>query len=121
MQITDPEMIQHILAALADERSLTILSNMSYKAISAMDLIREESLPVSSTYRKISKLEEEGLIGIERTVVMEDGKTYNLFKSTFVDFTIKFEHGNLSIDATPNQDILDKAFNLFYSFRRRKK
>ena len=121
MRLTDPKLIQSVLKALSDEKSCLILSKLSDKSLSAMDLIRQENLPVSSTYRKISELEEEGLIGIDRAIVMPDGKSYNLFKSTFSDFTIQFSNGKVSLEGTPNADILDKAFNLFYSFRRKKK
>lgn len=121
MRITDQELVKSILKALSDDKSCLILSRMAFQALSVMDLIRDENLPVSSAYRKISELENEGLIGVERTIITDDGKSYNLYKSTFVEFTIRFEHGNFIVEGTPNKDILDKAFNLFYSFRRTKK
>ncbi len=118
MDIEDPKMISSIFKALGDEKSLKILSLLSVRSMSVTDIIRETNIPSSSAYRKISELEKEGLIGIERTVVTEDGKSFNIYKSTFVELNIKFTMGDYYIRAIPNRDIIEKAFGLFHSFRR---
>lgn len=118
MNIEDPTMISSIFKALGDEKSLKILSLLSVRSLSVAEIIREANIPSSSAYRKISELENDRLIGVERTVITEDGKSYNIYKSTFVEINIKFRMGDYFIRAVPNRDILEKTFDLFHSFRR---
>ena len=118
MNIKDPKLISSIFKALGDEKSLKILSLLSVRSLSVTDIIRDTNIPSSSTYRKISELEKDGLIGIERTVITDDGKSFNIYKSTFVEINIKFRMGEYFIFAIPNRDIMEKAFGLFHSSRR---
>lgn len=121
MRITNPNIIQAILKALTDQKNRVILALTASKPLSAMEIIEKAEIPSSSAYRRISQLEEQGLIGVDRTIVTPDGKSYNLYKAAFVKVTINFQAGHFIVEVVPNQDIVEKAAILFFSIERRKK
>jgi DNA-binding IclR family transcriptional regulator len=117
MIIKDRRLQQALLRALADEQSARILAATAHQPQSVMDLIREEGLPSSSAYRHVNDLEADRLLVAARTVVTADGKSYQMYKATFREVTIRFQAGDLVIMAEPNLDAVQKAFRLFHSFR----
>jgi predicted transcriptional regulator len=118
--ITNPEIIQALLKALADNKDANILALMASQPLSAMDIVEKTNIPISSVYRRINQLEEQGLIGIDRTIVTPEGKSYNRYKASFSQVTVKFQNGNFLVSVVPNRKIVEKAAHLFFSFGRRK-
>ncbi len=116
MLIKDRRLQQALLRALADESSARILAATAYRTVSVMELIRQEGIASSSAYRHIHELEKDGLLVVARTVLMPDGKTYQMYRATFQEVTVTFHAGELVIHATPNLDAVQKAFRLFHSF-----
>ncbi|MFX0015054.1 MAG: helix-turn-helix domain-containing protein [Promethearchaeota archaeon] len=120
MRVTNPVVIQALLKALADTNSSNILALMASQPLSAMDIAKETDIPISSVYRRISQLEEQGLIGLDRTIITPEGKSFNKYKASFSQVTIKFMDGDFLVEVVPNKKILEKAAQLFYSIGRRK-
>lgn len=118
MHVTDEVLKIDILRALADDKERKILSLIMREPMSANDLVKLADIPVSTIYRKIKDLEDKKLIGIERTILMDDGKTYNIYQAAFAFIDVKFNTQELIIDVIPNNHIIGKAFDLFFSFRR---
>ncbi len=116
MLIRDRQLQQALLRALADEQSARILAATAYQPRSVMDLIREENLPSSSAYRRVHELEHDRLLVVARTILSPDGKTYSMYKATFREVSVAFQAGQLVVTATPNLDVVQKAFRLFHSF-----
>jgi DNA-binding IclR family transcriptional regulator len=117
MLIKDRRLQEALLRALADEQSRRILAATSYRPRSAADLIHEEGLPSSSTYRRLHELEEEGLLAVARTVLTSEGKKYLMYKATFREVSLRFQAGEVVVSAVPNLDAVQKAFRLFHSFQ----
>ncbi|MFQ5907997.1 MAG: helix-turn-helix domain-containing protein [Thermoplasmata archaeon] len=117
MLIKDRRLQDALLRALADEQSRRILAATSNRPRSAADLIHEEGLPSSSTYRRLHELEEEGLLAVARTVLTSEGKKYLMYKATFREVSLKFQSGEVVVSAVPNLDAVQKAFRLFHSFQ----
>ncbi|MHA1940386.1 MAG: helix-turn-helix domain-containing protein [Candidatus Hodarchaeales archaeon] len=121
MRISNPIVIQALLKALADDNCNNILALTAHKPLSATDIEKRTNTPISSVYRRISQLEEHGLVGIDRTIITPEGKSYNLYRAVFSQVTIQFRDGTFLVDVMPNERILEKAAHLFYSTQRRKK
>lgn len=117
MLIKDRRLQDALLRALADEQSRRILAATSNRPRSASDLIHEEGLPSSSTYRRLHELEKEGLLAVVRTVLTSEGKKYQMYKATFREVSLKFQSGEVVIKAVPNLDAVQKVFRLFHSFQ----
>lgn len=119
MKITDPLFKRRVLNALGDEISCNILLIIARRPESVLTIISKADIPSSSAYRRISELEEEGLIVLKHTVYTPQGKTIKKYKSVFKEISIKFKNEEIIVDATPNTDIYEKAGMFFDTFKKR--
>ena len=118
MRITDDHRQQAILKALGDEISCKILTLISQKPESVLTIIAKTGIPSSSAYRRITELEEEGLIALKHIVYTPKGKTVKIYKSVFKEITITFKDERIVVEAVPNTDIVEKAGRFFDAFKK---
>ncbi|MEO9306773.1 MAG: ArsR family transcriptional regulator [Nitrososphaera sp.] len=80
-----------ILEILADAQSRTILFSTVIEGKTPIDLFDEHRIPLSTIYKKISELEEMGLLRIEKYVITDNGKRFKVYRSKIsrADVTIK--------------------------------
>lgn len=86
-----------LLHAFASEAATRILSGCVGKAHSARELVRATDLPHSTVYRTIAKLVEDRLLVVERSALTEDGKRYDLYRSTVRNAQISFDRAGIQI------------------------
>ena len=102
MIIKDEKQKKVILNALLDEYSRKILDSTIDEAKSITDIIREQDIPMTSTYRRVKLLMDNKLVKVERSMVTDDGKRYFLYLSNIKDASIRFNKGELVVEITPN-------------------
>ena len=102
MIITNEKQKEAILNALLDEYSRKILNSTIDKSKSITEIIREQNIPMTSTYRRVKLLVDSKLIKVERSMVTEDGKRYYLYLSSIKNASIKYDEGKLIVEITPN-------------------
>ena len=102
MIITNEKQKEPILNALLDDYSRKILDSTIDKAKSITEIIREQDIPMTSTYRRVKLLMDNKLIKVERSMVTEDGKRYYLYLSSIKNASIKYNEGELIVEITPN-------------------
>ena len=102
MIITNEKQKEAILNALLDDYSRKILNSTIDKAKSITEIIREQEIPMTSTYRRVKLLMDNKLIKVERSMVTEDGKRYYLYLSSIKNASIKYNEGELIVEITPN-------------------
>ncbi len=108
MDVHDEKAKERVLSALADVYSRNILLSTVTQAKSATDLSRQHNIPLSSAYRRIHELTEAGLISIERSVISDDGKRFDLYRSTIRSIKVFFEEGKVLVELVPNEDVISK-------------
>ena len=102
MIITNEKQKEAILNALLDEYSRKILNSTIDKSKSITEIIREQNIPMTSTYRRVKLLVDSKLIKVERSMVTEDGKRYYLYLSSIKNASITYNEGELIVEITPN-------------------
>ena len=102
MIITNEKQKEAILNALLDDYSRKILDSTIDKSKSITEIIREQDIPMTSTYRRVKLLMDNKLIKVERSMVTEDGKRYYLYLSSIKNASIKYNEGELIVEITPN-------------------
>jgi predicted transcriptional regulator len=117
MRIESPKVRDALIEALADEYSRKIILKTISKAESVEDLSRSENIPISTAYRRVNELKEVGLLAVERTILSDDGKKYELYRSSFSSFKIDLEHGEIMIEAEFNEDVATRLSRLWASMR----
>jgi len=102
MIITNEKQKEAILNALLDDYSRKILDATIDNSKSITEIIREQNIPMTSTYRRVKLLMDNKLIKVERSMVTEDGKRYYLYLSSIKNASIKYNEGELIVEITPN-------------------
>jgi len=115
MIIRDGERKKALLRAMADEYSLKILMALIDKADSVNNISRINDIPIATAYRRVSELQEAGLLVIERGVLTDDGKRYDLYRSAVRSMQISFRSGEIEIDVIPNKDSVGKLESMWMS------
>jgi hypothetical protein len=91
-----------------------ILQATSVSVKSVTEIIREQDLPHSSAYKKISELVKWGLLVLYRSELVE-GKKVAYYKSTFHSIKISYEGlRKTKVEAEPNPDALERISMRFY-------
>jgi DNA-binding transcriptional ArsR family regulator len=82
-----------LLQNIIDETALKIISSTIDVPKNVFQICYDNKIPLSSTYRKIRKLQEEGLVSIEKIEVDGKGKRVALYRSNIksLDFNLKKE------------------------------
>ena len=107
----------HIMSALSDSSMEKILQSTSFSDRSAIDIIRTQGLPHSTTYRKINELIKCGLLVLYRSEIAS-GKKIAYYKSTLRSITVSYQGiTDTKIEAEPNQDALERISNRFYDLK----
>jgi predicted methyltransferase len=70
-----------ILKELFDGFSYKIVMSTIEDSKTVFEICKENNLPISSTYKKIKKLKDLGLLFIDRIVINEKGKKIVFYKS----------------------------------------
>ena len=70
-----------LLKELFDGFSYKIVMSTIEESKTVFEICKENDLPVSSTYKKIKKLKELGLLFTDRVVINEKGKKVVFYKS----------------------------------------
>ncbi|MAH21729.1 MAG: transcriptional regulator [Thaumarchaeota archaeon] len=113
MLVTDEEFRGKVLAALADEYSKKILSATIQNAMSVLDLSGDNQIPKSSAYKRVRELHELGLLAVEKSVISDEGKRFELYRSTAKRVDICFNLGDVEIEIIPNDDMATQFARLW--------
>ena len=70
-----------LLKELFDGFSYKIVMSTIEESKTVFEICKENELPISSTYKKIKKLKDLGLLFIDRIVINEKGKKVVFYKS----------------------------------------
>jgi hypothetical protein len=117
MQVVEDECKKAVLRALLDDQSRLILTSTILVPKSVVDITREQRIPVTSAYRKVKELKQDGLLKVERIVITEDGKKYELVRSAIRSASVQFDRGTLDVDVTANVGADEKMVKRFFTLR----
>ena len=113
MKVEDEENKNRIIECLSDPLCRRIIDLTVNKPLSASDIAEGCNLPPSSAYRRISTLTDAGLLGVERSVITEDGKKYDLFRSTIKGVEINYRPSDITVRLIPNEDMISKFIRIW--------
>ena len=103
-----PRLASAIAEALADEFSTRIISSSILEGKSIDEICAQEIVPQSTCYRRMKHLVDEGVMVVERIVLLPEGKKRVVYRSAFSRVSVKLENGVLSARVAVNPDVADK-------------
>ena len=104
-----------IIAILSDEQSRDIINLLSKSELTTQQVSNLLSMPTSTAYRKLRKLEEFKIIKKTKVVRTLDGLDESYYKSWTNAITITFSDGKLSYNLE-HAKIEDKIVRLWQKF-----
>jgi predicted transcriptional regulator len=101
-QLQKYNMNQKVLEVLADAQARAILFSTIKEGKTSLDLFDEHRIPLSTIYKKISTLEEIGLLIIEKYVISDQGRRFKVYKSKINGANIAIRSLDPTINLSPN-------------------
>ena len=117
MQVLEDERKKAVIRALLDDQSRLILVSTMLVPKSVIDITREQEIPVTSAYRKVKELKQNGLLKVERIVLTEDGKKCEFVRSAIRSASVQFDKGALEVDIMANVEADEKMVKRFFTLR----
>ena len=105
-----------ILSLLTDKPSLTILKLLDGKEYSIQEIAANLDLPLSSTYRKVNKLEQLKIIKKTKIVRKTDGTDESFYTSWIDEIQITLKNNRITCKVK-NKDYQDKIVRLWQGFK----
>ena len=93
IRLSDSTIAIPLLQDIIDELAIKIISSTIESAKNVFQICYDKKIPPSSTYKKIRKLEQEGLVSIEKMETDGNGRKVTFYRSNIksLDFNLKKE------------------------------
>lgn len=101
----DDEAIE-MLREIADKTTYRIIIAIIRSPKTAAQICAENKLPQSSTYKRIRKLQEEGLITIEKINIDGKGKKVVLYRSKIKSLVFNLKANMISLQFNKNDEMM---------------
>ena len=105
-----------ILAILTDKSSLSILKLLNGKEYRIQQIASDLNLPLSSTYRKVNKLEHLNVVKKTKIIRKNDGTDESFYTSWIDEIQITLKN-NLITCKIRNKKYQDKIVRLWQGFK----
>ena len=96
---------KEILSILTDEPSLQIIKLLDKRELSARNISSTLNIPISSTYKKMKRLEELKLIRVTKVIRTLDGMDESFYTLSIKQISVTYKNDTFSFD------IQQKAFD----------
>jgi predicted transcriptional regulator len=106
-----------ILSILLDDTNLKILKLLDGKELNIQQIASLLELPLSSTYRKISKLDRYGIIKKTKVIRKLDGSDESIYTNWIYEITINYKDNSLSFKMR-QKPLDDKIVRLWQKLKR---
>ena len=94
--MNNPSSTKDILSILLDDTNLKILKLLDGKELNIQQIASLLELPLSSTYRKIGKLDRYGIIKKTKVIRKLDGSDESIYTNWVYEITINYKDNSLS-------------------------
>jgi len=117
MRIISQSVRDAIIRALADDYSRKIILGTLNRARSVEELSQAENIPISTAYRRVNELRDIGLLTVEKTILTDEGKKFELFRSSFRGMHMEMSEGEIVLDVDLNEDVATRLSRLWSALR----
>jgi predicted transcriptional regulator len=101
----DDEAIE-MIREIADKTTYRIIIAIIHSPKTAAQICAENKLPQSSTYKRIRKLQGEGLITIEKINIDSKGKKVVLYRSKIKSLVFNLKANMISLQFNKNDEMM---------------
>lgn len=112
-----PLTVEKVAEAITDPYARRVLAVCVKRPLAVKDIARETGLALPTTYRHVHKLEEAGLLVVERSAMTPDGKKYDLYRSRVKAARIEVDASGERVTWEPNEATEERLANMWDSLR----
>jgi len=105
LSLSDSRIALPLLRDIIDETALKVISSTIDVAKNVFQICYENKIPLSSTYKKVRKLQNDGLVSVEKIEIDGKGRKVLLYRSNIksLDFNLKKDRILLHFDGNDNE------------------
>lgn len=92
----------HVLAALTNENDRRILAVTQEQPVEASTLLEEADVAKSTLYRRLDRLERQGLLRVEQRK-LRNGNVVDLYRSTLSSLTLQVRDGCVQVSGDADE------------------
>jgi DNA-binding transcriptional ArsR family regulator len=107
---------KEILSILTDEPLLDIMKLLDKRELSARNISSTLNIPISSTYKKIKRLEQLKLIRITKVIRTLDGMDESFYTLSIKQISVTYKNNTFSFDIQ-QKAFDDKIVRLWQKFK----
>src|ERR1043165_3537961 len=115
-ELKDGSTAKEILSVLTDEASLQIMSLLEKRELSTKDISSTLDIPISSTYKKIKRLEQLKLLRITKVIRTLDGMDEFFYTLSIKQLSVTYKNSIFSFDIQ-QKAFDDKIVRLWQKFK----
>jgi len=108
---------EKVAESLADPYARRVLAVCVKQARPVKAIAHETGLPLPTAYRHVNKLEESGLLIVERSAMTPDGKKYDLYRSRVKSARIEMDGAGERVTWEPNEATEERLASMWDSLR----
>lgn len=108
---------EKVAESLADPYARRVLAVCVKQPRAVKDIAQEAGLALPTAYRHVNRLEESGLLVIERSALTPDGKRYDLYRSRVKSARIEMDAAGERVTWEPNEATEERLANMWDSLR----
>ena len=101
-QLKKYDILQKVVAMLADTEARAIMFSMVRRGKTATDLSHELRIPLSSVYKKLSDLDDLALIRVEKVTLTDSGRKLKVYRSRVSEASITIRKPEPVLRLVPN-------------------
>lgn len=106
--VLDQTMADQVMAALSDGFSRRIIASVIEQGKTVQEISTEQSIPLSTCYRRSKELADQGILFVERIVVTGDGKRYVVYKSSIKSVDVTSDFRGVTVKAEIPDDAVER-------------
>ena len=107
---------KEILSILTDEPSLQIMKLLEKRELSSRGISSTLNIPISSTYKKIKRLEQLKLIRVTKVIRTLDGMDESFYTLSIKQISVTYKNDTFSFDIQ-QKAFDDKIVRLWQKFK----
>ena len=107
---------KEILSILTDESSLQIMKLLEKRELSSRGISSTLNIPISSTYKKIKRLEQLNLIRVTKVIRTLDGMDESFYTLSIKQISVTYKNDTFSFDIQ-QKAFDDKIVRLWQKFK----
>lgn len=114
-RVVSPEVATAVVQAMSDGFSRKIIASTIAEGKTIEAVSAENDIPVSTAYRRVHQLVDQGIIMVERIVLTPAGKRHSIYRSAFSEVRVELASEDICVKVAPNEDVAEKLYQFWQS------